>query len=78
MQRLIYCLSQNFIYASKIFNPVINGFSPNYESSHLHSCDHSIVTFGIKKLGLSNTSHVDILDRFRRTVVDRVKIDILL
>ena len=56
-------------------DPVVNGFSPNDVSSHLHICDHSIVTFGIRGrcLGFSNTSRVDSLDRFRRTVVEKVK-----
>ena len=35
-KKLIYCLSHKFSYASKIIDPVINGFSPNDKSSHLH------------------------------------------
>ena len=75
---MIYCLSEKVSNASKIIDTVINGFIPNDESSNLHICDHSIVTFGIreKKLGFSNTSHVDSLDRFRRSVVDKVKSDV--
>ena len=71
-------MSQKVSCASRIIDLVINGFNPNDESSRLHNCDHSIVTLGIRKqcLGFSNTSHVDSLDRFRRTVVDKVKIDI--
>ena len=44
----------------------------------MHICDHSIVTFGTSKkcLGFSNTSHVESLDKFRRSVVDKVKTDI--
>ena len=44
----------------------------------MHICDHSIVTFGIREkfIGLSNTSHVDSIDRFRRSVSDKVKPDI--
>ena len=45
---LIYPLSHKASNASKGIDPVINGFSPNYESSHLHICDQSIVTFGIR------------------------------
>ena len=41
-------------------------------------CNHSIVTFVIKEffLRFSKTSHVDSLDKFRRTVIDKVKTDI--
>ena len=68
---------QKFSYASKRIDLVINVFSPNDISSHLHICEHSIITFGIieKISGLSNTSHVYSLDRFRRSVVDKVKTD---
>ena len=67
--------SQKNSYASKIIDPVIDEFIPNDESSDFHIFDHSIVTFGIKEIfiGLSNTCHVAILDRFRRSVVDKVK-----
>ena len=73
-----YHLSQKVINTSKTIDPVINGFSLNDESSHLHIYDNSIVTFGIREkyIGSSNTYHVDILDRFRRSVVDEVKTDI--
>ena len=37
---LIYYLSQKFGYASKIINPAINGFIPNYTSIHFHTFDH--------------------------------------
>ena len=59
-------------------DPVINGFSPNDVSSNLHICDHSIVKFGIREkyIGFSNTSHVDSLYRFRRSVFDNIKKDI--
>ena len=72
--KIIYCLSHKIIYASKIIYLYINGFSQNSESSHLHICDHSIVTLGIREkcLGLSNTSHVDSLDRFIITFADKV------
>ena len=68
-------MSRKVSYSSKIIDAVINVFSPNYESSNFHICDHSIVTFGIKGkcLDFSDTSHVEILDRFRRSVVDKVK-----
>ena len=71
-------LPQKVSNASKIIDQVINGFSPNYESSHFHICDNSIVTFLIGEtiIGFSNTSHIDSLDRFRRSVVDKAKTDI--
>ena len=57
---------------------IINLFSPNYVSNHLHIYDQSIVIFGIREnsLGLSKTYHVESLDMFRRPVIDKVKIDI--
>ena len=60
-KKLINRLSQKVSYASKIINPVIDGFNPNDESSHLRICDHSIVTFGTREkcIGFSSTSHVD-------------------
>ena len=66
-KQLIYSLSQKVIYASKIIDPVINGFSTNNVSINLNICYHSIITFGIREkgLGFSKASHVDILDRFR-------------
>ena len=69
---------QKVSYVSKIIDLKINGFSPNDESSHLNICDHSIGTFVIREqfLGLSDTSHVDNLDRLRRQFVDKVKTDI--
>ena len=71
-------MSQKISYALKTTDPVINGFIPNDESSYLYICDHSIVIFGIKEkcLGLSNTSHVESLYRFRDTVFDKVKTDV--
>ena len=46
--------------------------------SHLYICDNSIVTFGIRKkcIGFSNTSHIDTLEKFRKSVVDKVKSEI--
>ena len=77
---MIYCFSQEVSHASKIIDLVINGFSPKDVSINLHICDHSIVKFGIrgKCLGFSNTSHVDSLDRFRISVSDKVKTDVLI
>ena len=77
-KKRIYCLSQKFSYASKIIDPVINGFSPNEVRSHLHICNYSIVTFGIRVLCLesSNTSRVNSLDGFRASVVGKVKTDL--
>ena len=67
-KKLIYFLSQKDSYSSKIIYPVLNGFSTNEVISHLHICDHSIITLSIIGfcLGFSNTSHVDILDKFRK------------
>ena len=44
----------------------------------MHIYDQSIVTFGINGLclGFSKTSHVDVLDKFIKTVVYKVKFDI--
>ena len=43
----------------------------------MNICDHSIVIFGIRGFCLEflKTSHVDILYRFRNSVVDTVKTD---
>ena len=61
-----------------MIDKVINGFSTNEVISIFHICDHSIITFGKRYLCLdsSNTSNVDSLDRFRKSVVDKVKLDI--
>ena len=69
---------QKVSYAFKIIDPVINVFIPNDVSIYLNICDQSIVTFVIRKkfIGFSNTSHVDSLDRFIKSVVEKVKIDI--
>ena len=76
----IYHLSQKVSYASKIIDPVINGFSPNDVSSHFHICYHSIVKISIRDICLdsSNTSNVDSLGRFGISVVDKVKTDIFI
>ena len=61
-----------------MIDPVVNGFSPNEVRSHLQICDHLIIAFGKRGfcLGFSNTSHVDSLDRFRKSVVEKFKLDI--
>ena len=71
-------MSQKVRYASLKIDPVINGFNPNEVKSHFHICDHLIVTFFIRGLCLvfSNTSHVDSLDRYRKSFVGMVKIDV--
>ena len=57
---------------------VISGFITNEVIIHLHICDHSIFTFFIRVLclGFSNTSYVDSLGGFIKSVVDKVKIDV--
>ena len=54
LQKKIHRLSQKVTYAYKIIYMVIDGLSPNYVSSSLHICDHSIVTIDIREncLGL--------------------------
>ena len=71
-------MSQKVSYASNIIDIVINLFIPNEVTIHLQICEHSIVTYGIRGLciGFSDTSHVDSLDRFIKSVVDKVKIDV--
>ena len=66
------CLSHEVSYSSMKNNAVINGFSPNDVRFHLDICDHSIVDFGIRGLclGFSNTSHVDSIYIFIKSVVD--------
>ena len=73
-KRLIFWLSRKVSYASKIVDPVINGFSPHEVRSNLHICDNSIVAFFIIGFcfGFSKTSHVDSLDGLRKSVVDKV------
>ena len=72
---LINRLSQKFIYASMMIDPVINVFSHNLAKIHLQICDHSIITLGKRVfcLGFSNTYHVYILDVFRTSVSYKVK-----
>ena len=68
-------MSHKVIYASKIIDPVINEFSTNEVTSNFDMCDQSIVTFGMRGfcLGFSHTSHVDSLDMFRKSAVDKAK-----
>ena len=56
-------------------HPVINVFSPNEVKIHLRIYYHSNITFGLRGLflGSSITSHVDSLDRFIKSDVDKVK-----
>ena len=59
-------------------DPVINVFSNNKLKGHFRIYDKSIVIF-VKRglcLELSNTSRVESLDRFRKKVVNKVKLDI--
>ena len=67
-------MSQKVSYASNAVDPVINLFIPHEVRIHLHICDNSIVEFGIKGLCLVflNTSRVDSLDSFRKSVVDKL------
>ena len=55
-------------------DPVINRFCPNEVIIHFCVCGHSIITFGENNT-VSNTSHVDSFYRFRKTVVDKIKLD---
>ena len=77
-KEIINHLSQKVSYASKIIDTVINIFSPNEVTSHLHICDKSITTFGIRGLflGFSNTSHVDSLDKFIKSAVDKFRTEV--
>ena len=77
-KNLINILSQKVHYDSMMINQVIKRFSPNEVKSHFHICDHSIITFcrRLLCLGFSNTSWVDILYRFIKSVVDKVKTDV--
>ena len=74
-KKIFYHLSQKVSYSSKIIDPVINGFSPNEATSHLHNCDHKNFTSCIRVLclGFSSTSNVDNLYTFRISVVDKVR-----
>ena len=75
---LIRGLSQKFSYDFMMIYPVVNGFSTNEVMSYLHIFYHSMITF-VKRgfcLGFSDTSHVESLDRLRKSVVENVYNDI--
>ena len=57
-------------------DPIIDGFSTNEVKGYLQICDHSIINLWIRGfcLGFSDTSNIDILHRFRKSVVDEVKL----
>ena len=61
-----------------MIDPVIDGFSPNEVRRHLQICDNSIITFGQIGLclGFSNPSCVNSLDRFIKSVVEKVELEI--
>ena len=73
-------LSRKGSYASAMIHPVINGLSPNEVRSNLQIFDNPIIDF--EKIGLclgfSNTSHVESLYRFRKSVDNKVKLDIII
>ena len=61
-----------------VIDLVITRFITNVVRSHFSICDHSIINF-VKRgfcFGFSNTSHVDSLDRFRKSVVDNDEVEI--
>ena len=78
ISKQIIFFSKKVSYASKIIYPVINGFNPHEVTIHLHICDNSVVTIGIRGLclGFSNTSHVYSLYMFRKSVNAKVKTEI--
>ena len=75
---IINRLFQKVSYYSMVIDPVINVFSPNEVSSHFQICDHSIINFGKIGfcLGFSKTSHVESLDRFIKSMVEKVELEI--
>ena len=77
-KEIINRLSQKVSYASMKVDLVMNVFSPNEVDCCLHICDLSIITYVKKEFcwGFSNTSRVNSLDSFRKSVVDKVKLDI--
>ena len=78
LPKKIHCFSPKISNNSKTIDSVINGFIPNDGSSHLYIFDNAIFKFLIRQkcIEFSNTSHVDIFDRFRGSVVDKVKSEI--
>ena len=75
---LINHLSQKVSYTSMMIYLFVNVFSPNELIGNFKICDNSIINFETIGLwfGFSNTSHVVCADRFRKAVVNKVKIDI--
>ena len=63
-----------------MIDTVTNGFSPSLVIIHLYIFDHSIIAHEkiVSGFGFSNTSHVDSLDRFRKSVIYKVKIEIII
>ena len=61
-------------------DPDIHVPFPNAVKDRLQICDHLNVTFGIMGLclGFSNTSNADSLDIFRKSVVDRLYLNIFI
>ena len=79
-KELINCLYHKVSYYYIITDPVITLFSPNEIKTYLRIYYQSIVNFGIIGfcLGFSNTSCVEILDWFRKTVVGKIKTDVFI
>ena len=77
---LINVLSPNFTYAYIMIDPVNNLFCLNKVRIYFQICDLSMFYFWKICLCLrfSNTSNVDSLDRFRKLVVDKVKLDLII
>ena len=75
---MINRLTQKGSYASMKVDPIINVLITNEVKAHLQIFDNSIVTFGLRGLylGVLNISHVESLYMFRKSVVDKVKLDI--
>ena len=61
-----------------IIDPVISGFITNEVRSYLNICDNLIINIEKRGfcLGFSNTSHVDILDRFMKVALQKFHNDI--
>ena len=77
-KELLNRLSHKVSYTSMKIDIFICVFTTNEVRNHLHICDHSIIPLYKRGfcLGFSNTSHVESLDRFRKSVFDKVKLDI--
>ena len=72
-KEIINNFPQKVSYDSMKFDPVINEFNTNEVKSHMHICDNSIFTFGIRvtRLGFSKTSYVDSLYMFKNQLLIR-------